>query len=321
MEEISTRKESALDNLIPVIRKGQKNRKTTSAIVLENLDSLIPFANHPFTLYEGQRFTDMVESIHANGVLVPIIIRPSSQEKGKYEILSGHNRVAAAKEAKVNAIPAIIKKGLTDEDALLIVTETNLLQRSFADLKHSERAVALSTHYEAIKKKPGYRSDLIDEIEKLSGAPVGHRMKSRDQLGEQYGLGKTTIARYLRINKLIQALKERLDRNEIGMHVAETLSFLKVEEQEIIEELLVNGQKINIKQADELKKKSQNDRLTNACVQEILNSNYVTSKNRPIKLSEQFLSKYFKPEQSTDEIENIISAALDYYLNVKPIII
>jgi len=54
---------------------------------------LIPFANHPFALYTGLRLADMVESIKCNGVLVPIIVRPT--ENDKYEILSGHNRVAA----------------------------------------------------------------------------------------------------------------------------------------------------------------------------------------------------------------------------------
>lgn len=150
--------------------------RSTSKIVIHNLENLILFKNHPFTLYEGQRFTDMVESVCANGVIVPIVVRPASEE-GKYEILSGHNRVEAARIAGVDSIPAIVRTGLTEEEAMLIVTETNLMQRSFADLKHSERAIVLATHYEAMKKKPGYRSDLIAEIEELSGAPLGHGIK------------------------------------------------------------------------------------------------------------------------------------------------
>jgi ParB family chromosome partitioning protein len=66
-------------------------------------------------------------------------------------------------------IPAILREGLTGEEALLIVTETNLLQRSFADMTHSERAVTLSMHHEAIKRQ-GRRTALIREIE--SSAPV-----------------------------------------------------------------------------------------------------------------------------------------------------
>jgi len=38
-----------------------------------NIEQLAPFANHPFKLYEGQRFSDMVESIRANGVITPIM--------------------------------------------------------------------------------------------------------------------------------------------------------------------------------------------------------------------------------------------------------
>lgn len=45
----------------------------------------------------------------------------------------------------------IVVRPYAKEEALLIVTETNLIQRSFADLKHSERAVALTAHYETMK--------------------------------------------------------------------------------------------------------------------------------------------------------------------------
>ena len=72
------------------------------------LNLLIPFKNHPFALYEGQRFSDMVESVRANKVLVPIIVRPIAGEK--YEILSGHNRVIAAKDAGLDTIPAIVRE-------------------------------------------------------------------------------------------------------------------------------------------------------------------------------------------------------------------
>ena len=297
----------------------QRVFRSTSRIEFHNLDNLIPFKDHPFALYEGQRFTDMVESVRANGVIVPIVVRPA--DDGKYEILSGHNRVNAAKEAGIDSIPALIRTGLTDEEAMLIVTETNLMQRSFADLKHSERAVALAVHYEAIKMKPGYRSDLIEEIEELSGAPLGHRLKTRDKLGLQYGLGKTTIARYLRINKLIPELKELLDRNEIGMRAAEALSFLKSDEQAILVGVLgdlpADGKKVSITQADILKEKSSNEDLTKSAIIEILYHGYSDSTVKPVKLSGQFLSKHFSPEHSADEIEKIISAALDMYFGAE----
>lgn len=284
--------------------------RSISEIDIYDLDKLIPFKNHPFTLYEGQRFTDMVESVRTNGVIVPIVVRPATEE-GKYEILSGHNRVQAARVAGIDSIPAIVWTGLTEEEAMLIVTETNLLQRSFSDLTHSERAVILTTYYEAMRKKQGYRSDLIAEIEELSGTPVGHGIKTRDKIGKKYNMGKTTVTRYLRINKLIPKLKERLDKGDIGMRVAEAVSFLSVENQIELEEELSKGEKVNIKQANMFKEKSKNGDLTKDTIIAILNN--TDSKIKPVKLSEEFLSKYFKAEQSTNEIEEIISKALENY--------
>ena len=60
-------------------------------------------------------------------------------------------------------IPSSVKAG----EAMLIVTETNLIQRSFTELSHSEKARILTERHNAIKEQ-GKRIDLINEIEKLS---------------------------------------------------------------------------------------------------------------------------------------------------------
>ena len=101
-------------------RKNEAPMKTTEILAVSKL---IPYSNHPFKLYEDERLDDMVRSIRELGVLQPIIVRPL--DNGDYEILSGHNRVNAAKLAELTEVPMIIKTGLSDEDAKLIVTETN----------------------------------------------------------------------------------------------------------------------------------------------------------------------------------------------------
>ena len=281
------------------------------------LENLVPFKNHPFKLYEGQRFTDMVESIRANGVLVPIIVRPIADNEGKYEILSGHNRVAAAKEAGLEYIPGVIRKGLTREETIFIVTETNLIQRSFADLKHSEKAIVLATHYEAMRKTPGYRSDLFRAVGELTSSPVGYGMKTVDKLGAQHGLSKNTIARYLRVNKLIPELKNQLDDDKIGMRAAEAISYLQAKEQEIVDDLIAVGMKISIKQADTLKAESKaaKGKLDSASIKKIFKPGYFVAKVKPVKLSGKFLSRHFIESQSTEEIESIIAEALELYFS------
>ena len=277
-----------------------------------SVDQLVPFANHPFKPYEGQRFEDMVESVKANGVLVPVVVRPIAD--GKFEILSGHNRVAAAKEAGLDAIPAVVREGLTDDEAMLIVTETNLIQRSFADLRHSERALAIATHYNAIKKKSGYRSDLLGEIEELTNSPLAKR-STMGKLGEQYGLSKDTIARYLRVNGLVAGLKERLDNGEIALRVAVTLSYLRKKEQDIVEGILASDKRISIKLAYFLREESEKGELNKAAIKRFFEPSFFSTKVRPVKFSGQFLSEFFNEEQSAEEIESVVAEALRAYLN------
>ena len=102
-----------------------------------DIDKLIPYKNHCFKLYEGERLDDMVRSVQQYGIMVPIIVRNIS-DSDKYEILSGHNRVNAARVAGKKNVPTIIKENLPDEFAELYLIETNLLQRGFKELRISE---------------------------------------------------------------------------------------------------------------------------------------------------------------------------------------
>ena len=287
------------------------------------IDKLIPFKSHPFKLYEGKRFEDMVDSIKTNGVFLPIIVRPV--DGSTYEILSGHNRVEAAKAAGLETVPAIIRDGLTDDEAMLIVTETNLLQRSFADLSHSERAMAISTHYDAIKRQ-GRRTDLIQDIENMlkahdtgvseASTPMGCRIKTAEIIGDKYGLCRENVARYVRVNKLINDLKERIDHNEIALRAGVALSYLPENQQVIVEDVLCDGNyKLDMNKADALKTAAGSKPLTHDIVENILKG---VKKRKPpvsagLKLQPKILSKYFKPDQKKTDIENIIVKALDYY--------
>jgi ParB family chromosome partitioning protein len=200
-----------------------------------HISNLVPYSNHPFKLYEGERLDDMVRSIKELGVLQPVIVRPLNEDGTIYEILSGHNRVNAAKLAEFTEIPAIIKKDLSDEEAKLIVTETNLIQRSFADLSHSERAIALKTHMSAITKQ-GKRNDLINEITNIlvafeSGDEetcglIDHKTKSRDKTAVKYGIDPRSVSRYVRLSQLTPELLSRVDNGEIGLYPAVSISYL-----------------------------------------------------------------------------------------------
>ena len=106
-------------------------------------DELHHYEHHVFRLYEDERKDDMIESIKENGILTPLIVREKGDE---YEILAGHNRFECGKAAGLTAFPCIVKN-VDDEEAELIVTVTNLHQRSLSDMSHSQKAKAIKTYY------------------------------------------------------------------------------------------------------------------------------------------------------------------------------
>jgi len=219
-----------------------------------------PFPNHVFKLYKGQRLQDMVENIKQFGVIFPIILWQT--ENNEFIILSGHNRVNAAKIAGITKCPVVIRTDLTHDEAVLFVTETNLRQRSFTDLSHSERALCLSQHYEAMKCQ-GRRTDLINEIESLmnphdnsvqsASSQLGTR--TDEKLGRDYSLSRNQVARYIRLATLDPALLAYVDTGEIAFLAGYDISFIEKQNiQAIIANLIKNKYyKVDMKMASLLR--------------------------------------------------------------------
>ena len=275
------------------------------------VEKIVPFHNHPFRLYEGKRLDDMVESIKEHGILIPVIIQKTADG---YEMLSGHNRWNAAKIAGIKEIPAIIKENLTEREAYVYVIETNMLQRSFDDLLPSEKAVVLAERYEKVMCQ-GRRNDILEEIAMLNGMDASktcghdvHKSKSRDSIGEEYGMTGRNIARYMRLNQTTEQIKEMVDDGTMARVTAVELSYLSEDEQKqvcaVMEE---HGGKIKNAQATELHKEAGS--LTEDKVKSILVGEV---KEKPVsnaKMFSQIKKKYFKGK-STDEIMGVLEQAL-----------
>ena len=321
-----------LNELLGIEEEIHENKIDITGSTEIEVSKLIPFRNHPFKLYEGERLNDMVESIKEYGVITPLIVRP--MEDGRYEILSGHNRANSAKIAGLTKVPVVIKEGLTDEEAMLIVTETNLIQRSFSELSHSEKARILTERHNAIKEQ-GKKIDLINEIETLSNTddlekgstirPMGEKHRSDKKVADSYDLSPRVVSRYLRIDTLNNELKKRLDNEEIPFTSAVDLSFLKQEEQEVIEDILKNnGYKINLKKSSILKTLSQGKNFNYNIACEVLSGKYFEKpkENKKPKFTNKFtkniVEKYVTEKRDIKEIEELIERLLeDHFLKNK----
>lgn len=281
------------------------------------LDLLENYHNHPFTLYTGKRLDDMVESIKENGVLNPIIVL---KKDNNYEILSGHNRVNAARIAKVKSIPCIVKENLTDKEAYTYVIETNLMQRSFSDLLPTEKALVLKMRYEKIASQ-GKRNDLQKDINNLDQGIIEKESKEEDKtdsrktLGKEYHLSGASIARYLRLNELSKSWKKDVDEDKIGLTMAVDLSYLSKEIQEYLyqkcEELKLSLKPSDAKALHLMNR--QEDLNQEMVITYLLNLKKTkVKKYQNIKLSQSVYKKFFHDERKED-VEEIIEKALEIY--------
>ena len=80
------------------------------------LESLYPYAQHPFRVLDDAKMDELVESIRENGVLEPALVRPRTL--GGYEIISGHRRKRACEKAGLEEMPVIIRELTDDESAI-----------------------------------------------------------------------------------------------------------------------------------------------------------------------------------------------------------
>ena len=291
------------------------------------IDVLVPYKNHRFKLYTGKRLDDMAQSIIDYGLFFPVIVRPLDEDEGTYEILSGHNRVNAAKIAGLTEVPVIIKTGLSDLEARSIVILTNLIQRSFEELSHSERAVVLKEYMDTIKAQ-GKRNDLLDEIENLLNADeikengtsgiIVPKLEARDKAAEKYGLDARTVSRYTRIALLSGELLHRVDDDEIGIYAAVSLSYLSSDEQDELDRLLSEtAYKVDMKKAESLRAFSEGKKLSNEKMIQILSGElYKKPKPKtapPLKVKAKIYQKYFDDKYTQTEMEVIIEKALAMY--------
>lgn len=282
-----------------------------NGIVSIPVEEIHPFHDHPFRLYEGERLEDMVQSIKEHGVLNSVIVRKAARG---YEMLAGHNRTNAAKIAGLTEIPAIVKTDLSDEDAYVYVIETNLLQRSFAELLPSEKAAVLVARYEKISSQ-GKRNDIrqeIEALEKTCGHDVHKSQKSRDRLGEEYGMTGRNIARYMRLDRLILEFKDAVDKGTMAMVAAVDLSYLNVKMQKLIQQVAeAEGKKLKPKQAVELRKMGKD--ITKEAVEDVLvGKEQKKLQSVSVKLPLELYERYFG-QMDAGTVQEIMEKALEGY--------
>ena len=206
-------------------RKALDDGKMYVEIKLDNLTAS-PM-NH-FRKLDGENWEEFLASIKAHGILNPITVRPIARDK--YEILAGHNRVRAAKEAGLETIPANIKD-VDDVEASIIIADTNLQRETVTDL---EKGWAYRNIFEAInrKGKNQYTSASGQNDQKQNSK------YSSEIIAEKYGVGEKTVRRKIRLTYLLPPIYGLYEQKKITQEMAEQISYLRSSEQALLDGLI-----------------------------------------------------------------------------------
>ncbi len=176
------------------------------------LDKLVSFftADIGFRPYPRAKLEAFSEQLQEDGLFVRIIARPISTDK--YEILSGHNRVAAAKLAGWSMIPAEVVEA-DDARAIVIATSTNLIQRQ--GLSIIERGKAYKALLDA-KNRQGYRSDM----QSSTSGENHQKYSARALVAEFFGVTEYEIRKAVKLTQLIPELSDILEDNPKQLNLA-----------------------------------------------------------------------------------------------------
>lgn len=299
------------DSLFSTEEERQESR--LEKIVSIPIDKISDFKSHPFHVTMDEDMLKLIDSIKENGILIPALVRP--KDDGTYEMISGHRRKYAMSHIGLKEMNVIVRE-LDDDQATILMVDSNIQREN---IYPSERGYAYKMRLEAMKHQgktiDDFENDIPVEYNKTTSAQVGRKPETADVLGDQLGVSRNQIRRFIRLTYLIEPLQEMVDgRHEseikIAFNPAVELSFLTVDEQyDLADAIVANDRTPSLAQCQEFKRLSHDGELTTEFIQETLEAEKPNQKEKlSFKMSEidKYFPKDFTPNRKKDLIIHLL---------------
>ncbi len=211
-----------------------------SKIINIKMEDLIPFRLHSGQLYQNERLEQLINSMKEIGLISSIIVRPAADKK--YEIICGHNQIKIMKALNYTTIPAEVREGLSDNEAIKLFCDSNLNQQSFSSWNYAQRLKAIKYIDQMIREnsQQGKRNDLKEKSDNVTSVQNRQRLRkkskqnTRDKMAYQLGISTATFSKYRSMIKfsddLIASISDMLDQKKITFEFAYRMSKLKESE-------------------------------------------------------------------------------------------
>ena len=193
------------------------------------LDQLSPGRYQPRRTFDQEALEALAESIRAQGVVQPIVVRPLEGNPSRYEIVAGERRWRAARLAGLGTVPAVIRM-IPDRSAMAVALVENI-QR--ADLNPLEEAEALRR--------------LIDECG-----------LTHEETAAAIGRSRAAVSNLLRLMDLEPAVQALVRENRLSMGHAKVLVAVEGERQCALAQQVVE-QSLSVRDTERLLAASEPD--------------------------------------------------------------
>ena len=262
------------------------------------IGELFPFKTHPFKVLDDESMQRTVESVEQYGVLSPLIARP--RPEGGYEIISGHRRQHAAQLAGLDTLPVIVRQ-MDDDAAVLLMVDSNLQRENILP---SERAFAYKMKLEALKNQ-GARSD-------LTSVQVAPKL-STEKIGEEVGMSKDNVKRYIRLTNLVPELLDMVDEKKIAFNPAVELSYLdEAQQRDFLEAMNDTQNAPSLSQAQRLKKLAQEGHFSYDVAFAVMGEEKKDELDKVV-IKNDTLRKYFPRSYTPKQMEDTIIKLLEQW--------
>ena len=258
------------------------------------LEDLQPFENHPYKVADDEEMKQMIESIERVGTISPALARPL--DNGKYELISGHRRMAACKALGLETMPVIVRD-MTDDEAVITMADANLQRETILP---SEKAFAYKMKLEALKHQGRTTS------RQVVGKSESADMVSNAESGRQ-------VQRFIRLTELIPQLLEMVDEKKIAFNIGVELSYLQKDEQkDLLDTIESEDCTPSLSQAQRMKKLSQSRELNMDVIFAIMTEEKANQKEK-LQFKVEDLRTYFPKNYTPKQMEEIILKLLNEY--------
>ena len=217
----------------PSLGMAKVNELKVSQAASNNNQQMLPIQNlvsgkfQPRKNFDLAELDELAESIKANGILQPILVRPLTKGGSSFEIIAGERRWRASQIAKIHEVPVIIRD-FDDETALGVAMIENL-QRSDLNL---------------IEEAEGYR------------ALMHNFQYTQEKLSSQLGKSRSHIANVLRILSLPKYVRGFIVKGELSFGHARALVPLSEDKsKEITDQIIDMG--LSVRQTENLVNKEK----------------------------------------------------------------